>query len=45
MTHTTTRSWEAKCTDETPMVERALRDAGFETVDAYRYNSASTASG
>jgi len=41
MTHTTTRSWEAKRTDETRMVERLLRDAGFETVDAYRYNSAS----
>jgi hypothetical protein len=41
MTHTTTRSWEAKRTDETRMVERVLRDAGFETVDAYRYNSAS----
>jgi hypothetical protein len=41
MTHTTTRSWEAKRTDETCMVERLLRDAGFETVDAYRYNSAS----
>jgi len=41
MTHTITRSWEAKRTDETRMVERLLRDAGFETVDAYRYNSAS----
>lgn len=41
MTHTTTRSWEARRTDETRMVERVLRDAAFEKVDAYRYNSAS----
>jgi hypothetical protein len=41
MTPTTTRVWEAKRTDETQMVERVLREAGFETVDAYRYNSAS----
>jgi hypothetical protein len=41
MTHTTAPTWEAKRTDETQMVERVLREAGFETVDAYRYNSAS----
>jgi hypothetical protein len=41
MTHTTARTWEAKRTDETQMVERVLREAGFETADAYRYNSAS----
>ena len=41
MTPTTTRAWEAKRTDETQMVERVLKEAGFETVDAYRYNSAS----
>ena len=41
MTHTTAPTWEAKQTDETRMVERVLRDAGFEKVDAYRYNSAS----
>ena len=40
MTRTANRSWESRRTDETRMVERALRDAGFETVDAYRYNSA-----
>lgn len=33
--------WEAKRTDETRRVEDALRKAGFETVDAYRYNAAS----
>ena len=40
MTHTTA-SWEKKRTDETCEVERVLREAGFEQVDAYRYNSAS----
>lgn len=33
--------WEAKRTDETRHVEDVLRQAGFERVDAYRYNSAS----
>jgi hypothetical protein len=41
VTHTITRSWEDKRTDETRMVEEVLREAGFENVDAYRYNSAS----
>ena len=41
MTHTTTRPWEARRTDETRKVEEVLTNAGFETVDAYRYNSAS----
>lgn len=33
--------WESKRTDETRAVEELLRAAGFERVDAYRYNSAS----
>ena len=41
MTHTTACTWEDKRTDETRMVEDSLRNAGFETVDAYRYNPAS----
>ncbi len=41
MTQTTTRSWETKRTDETRLVERVLKDAAFERVDAYRYNAAS----
>ncbi len=41
MTHTTACTWEAKQTGETRMVEELLRNAGFETVDAYRYNPAS----
>ena len=41
MTQTANCSWEARRTDETRMVERVLRDAGFERVDAYRYNAAS----
>ena|SRR5437868_3721321 len=41
MTNTTASRWEAKRTDETRQVEDALRKAGFEKVDAYRYNSAS----
>jgi hypothetical protein len=41
MTPTTACVWEAKRTDETQMIERVLREAGFETVDAYRYNTAS----
>jgi len=41
MSKTAKTKWESKRTDETRKVERALRDAGFEQVDAYRYNSAS----
>jgi hypothetical protein len=41
MTNATALPWEAKRTDETRHVEDTLRQAGFETVDAYRYNSAS----
>ena len=41
MTQTTAPAWEAKRTNETRMVEDALRKAGLERVDAYRYNSAS----
>lgn len=41
MTTTTAPVWEAKRTGETRGVEEALRAAGFERVDAYRYNSAS----
>jgi hypothetical protein len=41
MTQTMIRPWEAKRTDETRRVEDALKAAGFDQVDAYRYNSAS----
>ena len=41
MTSTAAPRWEAKRTDETRMVEDILRKAGFEKVDAYRYNPAS----
>jgi hypothetical protein len=41
MTKTTAPAWEAKRTDETRTVEDLLRKAGFQQVDAYRYNSAS----
>ncbi|NMC20184.1 MAG: hypothetical protein GYA33_07150 [Thermogutta sp.] len=41
MTTTAARPWENKRTDETRQVEDVLRKAGFEKVDAYRYNSAS----
>jgi hypothetical protein len=41
MTQTTAHGWEAKRTDETRHVEEVLRNAGFDQVDAYRYNSAS----
>ena len=41
MTQTPTRPWEAKRTDETRNVENILKKAGFDRVDAYRYNSAS----
>jgi hypothetical protein len=33
--------WEALRTDETRQVEEILKNAGFDQVDAYRYNSAS----
>jgi hypothetical protein len=41
MTNTTAPAWEAKRTDETRQVEVVLKQAGFDQVDAYRYNSAS----
>ena len=33
--------WESMRTDESRMVEEILRNAGFDRVDSYRYNSAS----
>src|SRR5258708_569881 len=41
MTEISAPPWEAKRTAETRHVEEVLREAGFEKVDAYRYNSAS----
>jgi|GEM_PF-4230015 len=41
MTPTMTRAWETRQTDETRLVEVVLKRAGFDQVDAYRYNSAS----
>ncbi len=41
MMNTSASAWESKRTDETRLVEEVLRKAGFTTVDAYRYNSAS----
>lgn len=41
MTETSAPPWELKRTEETRQVEEVLRKAGFATVDAYRYNSAS----
>ena len=41
MTSTSAPPWEAKRTDETRRVEDVIRQAGFETVDCYRYNAAS----
>ena len=41
MTQATALPWEAKRTDETRQVEEILRKAGFDYVNAYRYNSAS----
>jgi len=41
MTPTTERHWERKRTKETRHVEEVLKKAGFDQVDAYRYNSAS----
>ncbi len=40
-TSTSAPPWEGKRTAETRQVEDVLRKAGFATVDAYRYNSAS----
>jgi hypothetical protein len=41
MTNTSAPTWAAKRTDETRKVEEILLSAGFQQVDAYRYNSAS----
>ena len=41
MTNMSAPTWAAKCTDETRRVEEILLNAGFQQVDAYRYNSAS----
>ena len=41
MTNMSAPTWAAKRTDETRRVEDILINAGFEQVDAYRYNSAS----
>jgi hypothetical protein len=41
MTTKQVSNWEDKRTDESRLVEHTLRGAGFERVDAYRYNSAS----
>ncbi|MEX1098399.1 MAG: hypothetical protein WED34_20305 [Planctomycetales bacterium] len=41
MTSASATRWETKRTDETRQVEEILREAGFEQVDAYRYNAAS----
>ncbi len=41
MISTAAPRWEAKRTEETRMVEDILRNAGFEKVDADRYNPAS----
>lgn len=41
MTTNQVSKWEKKRTDESRMVEDKLREAGFDRVDAYRYNSAS----
>jgi DNA-directed RNA polymerase specialized sigma24 family protein len=41
MTNASVSHWEANRTEETRQVEAVLQNAGFEKVDAYRYNSAS----
>jgi hypothetical protein len=41
MTNTLAKFWEARRTDETREIENLLLQAGFQRVDAYRYNSAS----
>ena len=38
MIQATSSRWESKRTEETLGVEKTLRDAGFDQVDAYRYN-------
>lgn len=40
MKRTQSAKWENKKTEETCQVEQLLRKAGFQEVDAYRYNSA-----
>jgi hypothetical protein len=41
MTQAVAHRWEARRTDETRSVEEVLGRAGFDQVDAYRYNPAS----
>jgi hypothetical protein len=41
MTETSAPRWKEKCTKETAGVVKVLSNAGFQKVDAYRYNSAS----
>jgi stress-induced morphogen len=41
MTQTTAPTWHAKRTEETTKIEEALKKAGFEQAESYRYNSAS----
>ena len=41
MTQTNTARWHAMRNDESRLVEKVLREAGFEQVDAYSYNPAS----
>lgn len=41
MTQAAATPWMTKRTDESRKVEEVLRGAGFEQVDAYRYNAAS----
>ena len=41
MTTAIRTKWSRKRTPETRRIETVLREAGFEKVDAYRYNSAS----
>lgn len=36
-----TPRWHTMRTEESKLVEKVLKEAGFEQVDAYRYNSAS----
>lgn len=41
MTSTRSRRWQSRRTKESMQIERLLQEAGFEKVDAYRYNAAS----
>jgi hypothetical protein len=41
VTENSAPTWEALRTDESRFVEQHLLDAGFEVVDAYRYNPSS----